>query len=207
MIRKIFFICGVISPLVYILMTIIGGAMRPDYSHIYHAVSELLEAGAPNKLFMDILLTISYILSLLFSISVFLLVSESQNNRRRGMAGAYSLIAVSILGLLTALLFPMDPRHVELTFPGLMHLIIVGVLAILSILTPLLFAGWLKKQTKYIRYSSYSYYSAIIIVVAGCLSAVSVATESPLMGLAERLSVIAYLQWTFFLALKMYKSS
>jgi len=61
--RKILFLCGVFSPVVYILMTIIGGAMRPDYSHIYHAVSELLEAGAPNKHLMDIFLTISNLLS------------------------------------------------------------------------------------------------------------------------------------------------
>lgn len=206
MTRKLLFLCGVASPLIYILMTIIGAAMRPDYSHIYHAVSELLEVGAPNKWLMDILLTVSDILGLLFGIGVLLFVKESYQNRRTGMAATYCLIGVSILGLLTAIFFPMDPRNSTLTFPGLMHLIIVAVLAILSILTPLLFAAWFKKQTYFIRFGTYSYISAILILVMGGLAAVSAVTESPLMGLAERLTVIAYFQWTFFFALKMYKT-
>lgn len=205
--RKIFFLCGVFSPLVYILMIIIGGAMRPDYSHIYHAVSELIEVGAPNKWLMDIFLTVSDILGLLFSIGVLLFVKESYQNRRRGMIAAYCLIAVSILGLLTALFFPMDPRHATLTFSGMMHLIIVSVLAVLSVLTPVLLAGWLKKQTDYARFGTYSYISAILILVAGGIAAASAVVESPLMGLAERLTVIAYFQWTFFLALKMYNTT
>ena len=205
--RKLLFLCGLFSPLVYIAMTVIGGAMRLDYSHIYHAVSELLEVGAPNKFLMDILLTISDILSLLFSIGVLLVVKESHQLRPTGMFGAYCLITVSILGLLTALFFPMDPRHDTLTFPGLMHLVIVSVLAILSVLTPVILAIWLKKQTAYTRFGTFSYISAIVILVTGGLAAASAIVESPLMGLAERLTVIAYFQWTFFLALKMYKTT
>ncbi len=48
--RKILLLCGVFSPLVYVFMTILGGEMRPDYSHVCHAVSELLEAGAPKQI-------------------------------------------------------------------------------------------------------------------------------------------------------------
>ena len=181
--------------------------MRPEYSHIYLSVSELLETGAPNKLLMDILLTISDILSLLFSLGVFFLVKESHQPRQVGMFAAYCLIAVSILGLLTALFFPMDPRHVTLTFPGLMHLIIVSVLAILSVLTPILLASWLKKQTNYNRFGTYSYISAILILLTGGLATASAIVESPFMGLAERLTIFAYFQWTFFLAFKLYRNS
>ena len=205
--RKIFFICGVFSPLVYILMTIIGGAMRPDYSHIYHAVSELLEAGAPNKHLMDVFLTISNLLGLLFSIGVLLLVKERNQKRQTGVFAAYCLIIVSILGLLTAVFFPMDPRHTTLTFPGLMHLIIVGTMSILSIVTPLLLGSWFKKQTNFVRFGTYSYISAILILVTGGLAAASAVVESPFMGLAERLTIIAYFQWTFFLAFKLYRNS
>ncbi len=52
--------------MLYIAMTIIGGTLRPGYSHIYHAVSELLEDGAPNKCLMDSILASSNILGLLF---------------------------------------------------------------------------------------------------------------------------------------------
>lgn len=205
--RKILFLCGVFSPVVYILMTIIGGAMRPDYSHIYHAVSELLEAGAPNKHLMDVFLTTSNLLGLLFSIGVLLLVKERHQKHQRGVFAAYCLIIVSILGLLTAVFFPMDPRHATLTFPGLMHLIIVGIMSILSIVTPLLLGSWLKKQTDFSRLGTYSYISAILILVTGSLAAASAVVESTFMGLAERLTIIAYFQWTFFLAFKLYRNS
>ena len=105
--RRYLYISGMLSPLVYIVITIIGGAMRPDYSHIYHAVSEHLEAGAPNKNFLDILLTLSDMLGLLFSVGVLLLVKERYEKRSIGMIGAYCLILVSFLGLLTAIFFPM----------------------------------------------------------------------------------------------------
>lgn len=172
--------------------------MRSGYSHSYHAVSELLEAGAPNKPLLDTLLSISDILAILFGIGVLLLVQKSHDKRSTGMVGASCLIAIGVLGLATAIFFPMDPRTV--------HLIIVGVLAILSMLTPFLFFVWLKSQPGFSRYATYSLLSAFLIIVTGGYAAVTVITESPLIGLAERITVGVYLQWTFFLALKMYSS-
>ena len=205
--RRYLYISGMLSPLVYIVMTIIGGAMRPGYSHIYHAVSELLEAGAPNKFLLDILLTLSDILGLLFSVGVLLLVIERYEKRSIGMIGAYCLILMSFLGLLTAIFFPMDPRHAELTFPGMMHLIIVSVMAILSVVPPLCMAVWFKNQTDFVNFGTYSYISAILILVTGALAAASAFTESPFMGLAERLTVIAYFQWVFLMAVMMFRKS
>ncbi len=181
--------------------------MRQDYSHSYHAVSELLEAGAPNKPLLDILLSISDILAILFGIGALLLVQKSSHKRSTGTVGAFCLIAIGVLGLATAVFFPMDPRTAHLTLPGLMHLVIVGILAILSILAPFLFFIWLKYQSGYARYANYSLLSAILILVTGGYAAVTVITESPLIGLAERITVGIYLQWTFFLALKMYSTN
>lgn len=47
--NKAFTICGIIAPILYLLMVIIGGALSPGYSHISETVSELLVSGAPNK--------------------------------------------------------------------------------------------------------------------------------------------------------------
>ncbi len=188
-------------------MAIIGGAMRPDYSHSYHAVSELLEAGAPNKFLLDTLLSISDILAILFGIAILLLVLKSNAKRSTGIVGSLCLILIGVLGISTAIFFPMDPRHVQLAFPGLMHLIIVGIVSILSMLTPFIVAVWLKSQSGYARYATYSLVSAVLILVTGGYAAITVITESPLMGLAERITVGVYLQWTFFLSLKMYSSS
>jgi len=50
-------------------------------------------------------------------------------------------------------------------------------------------------------------YHSVFILVTGGLAAITAITESPLTRLAERITVGIYLQWTFFLALKMYLSS
>jgi len=205
--RKILFLCGVFSPLLYIAMTIVGGALRPDYSHIYHAVSELLEAGAPNKFLMDSILASSNITGIFFGVGVLLLVQSSQQKRQIGLAGAFCLLAIGLIGLLITIFFPMEPRHLPMTFPGLMHLILVGVLFILSILTPVLMGIWLKKQPAYAGYGSYSFISAILILVTGVFAAAMAIIESPIMGIAERLTIGANLQWTFIMALKIYKTN
>jgi len=205
--RKTLLLCGAFSPLVYIFMTILGGEMREGYSHSYHAVSELLEAGAPNKLLMDALLFLSNILSVLFGIAVLALVKESYHKRRIGIMGASLLIIAGVLGCIITLFFPMDPRSIVITFTGLMHLILVGVLSILGIVTPVFFAIWFRKQTDYVQYSTYSIITVFIILVTGGYAAYSAFTESPIMGLAERITIAANFQWTIVIALKMYITS
>ena len=204
---KLFFLCGILSPLFYLLMTILGGMMRPEYSHTYHAVSELLERGAPNKLILDILLVISNLLNILFGFGVLQLVRIHQQKHRTGIVAASLLIAAGVLGLTITVFFPMEPRQLPLTFPGLMHLILVGVLSILGIITIFLFAVWFKQQTDYTKYGAYSFITVIIIIVTGAVAAASAIIESPLMGLAERITITAHLQWTFVIALKMYITS
>ena len=205
--RRLLILCGVFSPLVYIFMTILGGEMREGYSHVYHAVSELLEAGAPNKPLMDTLLLLSNILSILFGFGVLLLVRESHYKRRFGIIGASLLIFTGVLGFIITLFFPMDPRNIAITFTGLMHLVLVGVLSILGIVTPVFFAVWFKKQPDFSRYSTYSFITVIIILVTGGFAVFSALTESPIMGLAERVTIAANFQWTIVVALKMYLTS
>jgi hypothetical membrane protein len=50
---------GVVSPLLYIGGAILGAAMRPEYSHISNALSELLLVGAPNRLPLSLIMGLS----------------------------------------------------------------------------------------------------------------------------------------------------
>jgi len=51
--QRYLYLCGVLAPLLFVFMTILGGALRPGYSHLAHTVSELFSPGAPNKLLLD----------------------------------------------------------------------------------------------------------------------------------------------------------
>jgi len=46
-----------------------------------------------------------------------------------------------------------------------------------------------------------------LILVTGGFAATTAIIESPIMGFAEKLTIAANLQWTFFMPLKMYATS
>jgi len=112
-------------PVVYIIMTILGGALRPGYNHISDTVSELLSPGAPNKSLLVIFQIAHALLSSLFGIGVYQFVRGSAHGALIGRIGAGMIIAVATL-------------------------------------------------------------------------------DTPIMGLTERLRVLAGFQWTFVLALKLF---
>jgi hypothetical protein len=49
--RRLLFLCGMLAPCWFVFMTILGGAIRPGYSHLSDTVSELFAPGSPNKTF------------------------------------------------------------------------------------------------------------------------------------------------------------
>ena len=65
-IYQILAICGMLSPIFYTAMWIIGGKLQSDYSHIKHDISSLFAVGAPNKQLMQTFIIISSILLFLF---------------------------------------------------------------------------------------------------------------------------------------------
>ena len=80
--------CGVIAPVLFVFMTILGGAIRPGYSHISDTVSELFSPGAPNKLLLDTFHTIYALLLALFGIGVLQRIRGSKQSTRIGIIGA-----------------------------------------------------------------------------------------------------------------------
>ena len=80
--NKVFAICGIIAPILYLLMVIIGGALSPGYNHITETVSELLVAGAPNRPLLATLMIISSVLGILFPIGLHRGINEGRALRR-----------------------------------------------------------------------------------------------------------------------------
>jgi hypothetical protein len=201
--RKIFFLCGMLSPALYIIMTILGGALRPGYSHISDTVSELFSPGSPNKLLLDILSTTTALLTILFGIGVLQFVRGSGHSEPIGIIGAGMIITMGVVNVATATIFPQDAWGSPPTFPGQMHKILVlGVLAPLSLLSTLLIGIWLKRADIFPGFGTYSYITVGAIVLSGGLAGATLGTR--IMGLTERIAVLAGSQWTFIFALKMF---
>jgi hypothetical protein len=199
---KILSLCGVISPALFVFMTLLGGALRSGFSHISDTVSELFSPEAPNKLLLDILHTTTAVLTILFGIGVLQLVQGSEHTEPIGMIGAGMIITMGVVNVATATFFPQDAWGSPPTFQGEMHKILAGVLAILSILSTLLIGIWLNRTDLFPGFGTYSFITVGIIVLSGGFALTKLG--SPIMGLTERITILAGLQWTFILALKMF---
>jgi len=191
-------------PFTYIFMYIIGGALRPGYSHISESVSELLSPGAPNKKLLDVLNVTFALLYLLFGIGVLNFVMASEHDVLVGRIGAGLIIAVGIASLGSAI-FPQDATDTPRTLPGTLHLIFVfGVQIPGAILSTLLIGIWLNQVDIFPGFATYSFISTGAIVLTGALAGPSMG--KPFMGLVERISALAVHQWIFFLAWNLFRS-
>jgi len=200
--RKILFVCGMLIPVTYIFLYILGGALRPGYNHISDSVSELLSPGAPNRLLLSII-NIGYgLLNILFGIGVLQFIKGGEHNLLIGRIGAWMIISVGV-AIVGATIFPQDAAGTPSTVPGLVHLILVfGVMLPFSFLSTLLIGFWAKKSGIFSGFATYSFVSVGAIVLLGILAGPTVGT--PLMGLVERISALVVGQWIFVFALKLF---
>ena len=200
--RRFLSMCGVIAPVLFVFMTILGGAIRPGYSHLSDTISELFSPGSPNKLLLDTLHTIYALLLALFGIGVLQLVRGSERSRLIGIIGASAFIAMGLVSMLTATLFPQDAWGSAPTFAGKMHQILHGVISLLSILSMMMIGIWLNRAEGFTRFRTYSFITVAAVVLSAGFFVGNLG--SPIMGLAERIPGLIGFQWTFVLALWMF---
>jgi hypothetical membrane protein len=205
--NKILMLCGILAPIVYVIAVILGGLLRPGYSHLSEAVSELIATGAPNKSFLDPLFALYNLLTLAFGIGLFLSVRSDDQIRGKtaGILGSLFLIAEGIFGLITVF-FAQDPGGVPTTFTGTMHIVLAGLSSLTSMLSILLMGFWFRNIPRLHRFSPYSFISVAVVFLSGGLGAASIAMKSPVLGLLERITIGGFLQWLLIIASKMYTS-
>ena len=194
--------CGVIAPVFFVFIAILGGAMRPGYSHFSDTISELFSPGSPNKLLLDTLHTIYAFLLVLFGIGVLQFVRTSHRSRLIGIFGASAFIAMGLGSVLSATLFPQDAWGSSPTFAGQMHQFVHGVISLLSILYMMLIGIWMNRAEGLPRFQTYSFITVGAVVLSAGFFVANLG--SPIMGLAERISGLVGFQWTFVLALWMF---
>ena len=200
--QKILFLCGMLVPFTYLFLYILGGVLRPGYSHVADSVSELLSPGAPNKKLLDVLNVTFALLYLLFGIGVVNFVIASEHNVMVGRIGAGLIIIVGIASLGSAI-FPQDATNTPRTLPGTLHLIFVFGFQIPGALFSTLLIGiWMNQTNIFPGFATYSFVSTGAIVLSGVLSGPTMGTK--VMGLVERVSALAVHQWIFFLAWKLF---
>jgi hypothetical protein len=196
--RRVFYLFGMFAPILFVFTSILGGALRPGYSHATETVSELFSPGSPNRLLLTVLHTLYAISFSVFGFGLLQFVRSKGESKRLGTAAALAFVSVGILSILTATVFPQDAWGSTPTFFGEMHMIVSGVISLLSIVYMLLFGLWFHRTGLATFFRTYSLATAAVAVLAAGWFAAS--TGGPLMGLSERVAILVGFQWTFVLA-------
>ena len=199
------YLSGMIAPLIFIFTAILGGILRPGYSHLADTVSELFSPGSPNKFLLDILHTGFAILLILFGIGIRQFIQSRDPSGWKGRLGAWLYITMGILSVGTATIFPQDPWGSPPTFPGEMHIILSGILSIMTIISMGLISAWFNKSGLMPHFWKFTWVIIGLTILATGFYVSNLST--PIMGLTERITIIIGFSWTFILALWLYRST
>jgi hypothetical membrane protein len=202
-IRSLVF-CGILAPIVYVVIVIVGGLLWPGYDHISRFISDLIGSGAPNRWLLDPVFGICNIFCMAFGLGVFWRVQTALENGRRmtGLAGATILVLTGVLGFLT-LFFPEDPAGAHMTSRGIMHIVMAGMGSLTSMASMLLLGLWLRGSRETRAMGIYSFISVGFVFVTGGITGAMGASHGPVVGLMERLTIGGFMQWLFVLALTL----
>jgi uncharacterized membrane protein len=185
--KKILMLCGVAAAILYVGTVILGGWLRPDYSHISMAISELVADGAPNRSLLSSSFLVYNTLLSVFGLGLLLKAHSNSRGRISGVIGSLTLLLVGLAGILMELAFPQEPGGTAATFTGIMHFVMAGVAALGTMVAILMLAFWFKN----------------IPALKGGLGAAAMANHSPLFGLIERITIFTFTLWIFVIGWRM----
>jgi hypothetical protein len=191
-------ICGMLSPIVYTVMWILGGMLQREYSHVRDDISSLFAVDAPNKRLMQSFIITSSVLLFAFYFGL----HEGINDGGGSIVGPILFLSSSVLGILVALFFPLDAGGEMITLRGKMHLILVvgsGILTIAGMV-----ALWFRLQSVVVwsAFATYSLISAIVSFILVTISGIFI--KSKFRGLLERVGVTPYQLYYFVLSLMVF---
>lgn len=197
--RGILFLCGMLSPAIYVGADILAARLYPGFSYTDQAVSELFAIGAPTSGLVVRLFTVSSALLLAFAFGVWW--SSNRSRARRLTAVMFACSAIDALVLWN--FFPMHLRGAEKTMTDTMHLVLAAnPFVLLSlILGAAAFRNWFRRYT----------IATIVLVVTlafyGFSYAPAVAANGPTpwMGLTERIAQYADGLWQMALAALLWR--
>lgn len=192
---------GVLSPLVYLFHVVLGGILRKGYNHLEQPISDLTASGAPDRGLLEVITAVYGICGLIFAMGAFLYMKRFKVKILNA-----SLVLFIIMSLITLSykIFPQDMPGQALTFTGLMHFVVTGLIVPVAILSPLFAGLGFRKLNGFSRFSVYSVVTSVLIFASGGMSVIFIAQRLPFFGLVERINIGALQIWTCILALVIF---
>jgi hypothetical protein len=191
-------ICGILSPIVYVITVALGGFLDPSYSQIGKTVSELVQRGAPNRDLLNSMLVVYNILIIPFAIGLYFGLKKGLT---RSIVTA-ALVLTGILGTVVTVFFPLDVGGQSVSFTGMMHLVVVGLVVPCTFAFELGFWNITRKDERWRKLGIISAVIFVVTLISGIATAAFV--NSDCRGLLERLTIGSTLLWIEVVAGKLY---
>ena len=188
-------ILGMLSPIIYTAMWIIGGIIVPEYSSLHKDVSSLMAVGAYKRRLFQSLMVVSSIFMLAFYCGI----HWSVNNGEGSLVGPILFIISSFMGLLLPLFFPLDEGGEPTTWRGKGHVILVVLMGIIQITAMIFMYVRLRLVEGWQDFAIINLVSAILALVLVVI--MSFFGGKKYMGLVERIMVSEYQIYYFVTAL------
>jgi hypothetical membrane protein len=205
--RRGIYTLGVIAPVFFALAVIILGAIKPEYSHIYHTMSELGETGAVTAQPAAVVFILTGLMITLFGYEV-------QSGLRREDKRVWTGVLIMLYGLLDFVgsgVFPVDAGGTADTLISTIHVYatLVGELAALGM------PVWFYKDTvgcsmweKHRGFSKTVFYVSMPLMgfLVYCITGNTPGVRDVPIGLAQRLLVGLFLWWILVTGLRFRES-
>jgi len=199
-VQRLLLLAGLLSSLLYVATDLVGGMRYAGYSFASQAVSELMAIGAPSETFVDPLFIIYGVLVLAFGVGVFREgVGRSSALRITGAL----LMGYAVIGLTGPTLFEMHQRGTNSVASDVPHIVLTGVLSLLTLLAIGCGASALGR-----RFRAFSFATLLTLIAFGAVTATYAARlaagqPTPGMGITERIDIYSALLWLAVLSVAL----
>jgi len=192
--RRGIYTLGIIAPIFFALSVMVLGAIKPDYNHIYHTMSELGETGGVTAQAAALVFILSGLMITVFGYAV---QSELRRDDKRVWAGVMIML-FGLLDFMVSGLFPVDSGGASTTQIATIHVYatLIGELAAFGI--PI----WFLRDTEGIddwithrMFSRWVFWVSIPLVafLGYCIVGHTPGLTDTPIGLAQRLLVGVFL--------------
>lgn len=194
-------IFGMLASLTYVLHVVLGGFLWKGYNHLIQPISDLTAQGAPDRQLLTYITSVYGLFSIIFAVSAFIVVRQLKIKPLS--VGFFLYICMHIVSI-SYNFFPEDLPGSAMTFQGFMHWVVTGAIVPLTILSVLFIGMGFRKVKGFIRYSSYSIVTSIILFAAGGASVFILSQGLDCFGLFERINIGSLQLWMFLVSLKLF---
>ncbi len=193
---------AVLSPILYFAASFIGGAANQGYSHIKDSVSDLLIKGSPRLAVLDTMMIISFVFIALSCVAM--LITHAPSLKGATKAGLILIGLSGIFSLCSSIIFRLDPHASGMTINSAMHVVFVALAALCTIVGGMLVGFTMFSVAGWGGFRIYTVITFTIMLIGAVISPIIIDNNVPVVGLVERISILAYNQWLIVVAIKFF---